>query len=82
MKKLRSHVHWALVWRSQRKYLIYDSMTGLPALFTTREAARRFCAERYGYIKHREDLRREPYGWRLPAPVRVQVVEVGNAPEG
>jgi hypothetical protein len=80
MKKLRSHVHWALAWRSQRgnEYIIYDSTTGLPALFPTRRLARRFRDERYGYIKHREDLRREPYGWRLPVPFRVQVIEAGG----
>jgi hypothetical protein len=78
MKRIRSHVHWALAWRSQREeYMLYDHMTCLPALFPTREAARRFRDEQYGYIKHRADLRREPHGWRLPIPIRVQVIESG-----
>ena len=68
---------WALEWRSvnaldgERRHLISENC--IPALFTTRAAARAFAQKRYGYIKHRPDLQQEPHGWRFPQPVRVTV---------
>ena len=48
------------------------------AVFKTRQDAREFIRKRYGYIRERPDLRREPHGWKTPVPVRVtvQVAEV------
>jgi len=68
---------WALEWRSvnaldgERRHLIFENR--IPALFTTRAAARDFAQKRWGYIKDRPDLRREPHCWRMPRPVRVTV---------
>lgn len=68
---------WALLWRScnkldgRREHIVYKNC--LPALFRTREQARRFAAQEYGYIRRRKDLRTEPHGWRIPKPVRVSV---------
>ena len=46
----------------------YNIMT-----FTTRDQARKFIKEHYNYIKDRPDLRKEPHGWKMPIPVKVQV---------
>lgn len=73
-----SSVRWALLWRSdnwldgRREHLVYDER--VPVLFRTRQEARDWRDERYGYIRERPDLRREPHGWRLPLPVKVRVV--------
>jgi hypothetical protein len=85
MPLIRSDVRWALRWRSKNRrdglveHIVYGKDC-LPVLFATREAARRYRDERFGYIRHRADLRGEPHGWRLPVPVRVRVVEV--SPDG
>ena len=42
-------------------------------LFETRAEARAYIASDLAYIARRPDLRREPHGWRVPRPVRVQV---------
>lgn len=69
---------WGLMWKSCNKmdgetlHIIFDN--GLPALFRTRSEARVWRDSNYGYIKTREDLRREPHGWRLPEPVKVYVL--------
>jgi len=55
----------------------------LPALFRTRRECRDYIKEKYGYIKNREDLREEPHGWRLPRPVKVEIViQEGMTVEG
>ncbi|WP_299663915.1 hypothetical protein [uncultured Ruegeria sp.] len=50
-------------------------------LFKTRQECREFINERYGYIKSRPDLRRAPYSWRLPRPVRVVITAEQNEAE-
>ena len=45
-----------------------------PLLFQTRREARAYIEKQYGYIKTRADLRRDPYNWRLPKAIRVQVI--------
>jgi hypothetical protein len=45
-------------------------------LFRTRHDCRAFIEERYGYIRTRSDLRREPHGWMVPRAVRVEVRRV------
>ena len=67
---------WALKWVSEnnldgrREHIMLRD-----GLFPTRAKARAYRDERYGYIREREDLRREPHGWRLPKAVRVTVRE-------
>lgn len=42
-------------------------------LFKTKREARAFIVEKFGYMRTRPDLRREPHGWRMPRPVKVNV---------
>jgi hypothetical protein len=67
---------WAVWWHSRHdSYLIGEpNGTTRTALFPTRRAARTYIAERYGYIKKRLDLQEEPHGWKVPTPVKVQVI--------
>ena len=72
---------WGLEWYSRNaldgetRHLLWDGPTK-PLLYSTRDEARADALKRYGYIKTRPDLRREPYGWRLPRPVRVDLVKL------
>lgn len=52
-------------------HLIFDNC--LPVLFRTRREARAYATKRFGYIKTRPDLRREPHCDRMPKAVRVRV---------
>lgn len=68
---------WAALWRSNNRldghqeHIIYREL--MPVLFLTRKAARAWIAEKYGYIKSRQDLRTEPHGWKMPIPVKVEI---------
>lgn len=72
---------WAAEWYSKNildgvsRHLIYDPV-GVPKLFTTRKEAREYIEQTHGYIKRRPDLRAEPFGWRLPRPIRVKISPV------
>ena len=69
---------WAAQWRSynrkdgESRHLIHKDC--LPKIFKTRRECRQYITVRYGYIKGRPDLRREPHGWRMPRPVKVCIV--------
>ncbi len=45
-----------------------------PLLFDTRAKARAYIIAKWGYIRTREDLRRPPHNWRLPKPIKVEVI--------
>ena len=68
---------WALEWNSrsnldgEQSHFMYENL--LPKVFKTRREARAWAKEKYGYIKTRPDLRAQPYGWRMPRPVRVRL---------
>jgi hypothetical protein len=72
---------WAVEWHSvnrldgDRRHLQWRPEPGPGAfrLFRYRRECRTYIEERYGYIRDREDLRAEPYGWRMPQAVRVTV---------
>jgi hypothetical protein len=72
---------WAAEWHSinrldgDTRHILYDKDTQLPALFHTRQQARDYITQNYGFIRDREDLRKEPHGWRVPSAVRVKIVE-------
>lgn len=75
-----THEAWAVMWRCQNRMDGYRAwLLGSPdhqcrtLLFDTRAAAREFIAEKYGYIRTRPDLRREPHGWEMPMPVKVKI---------
>lgn len=42
-------------------------------VFSTRDEARTFIKDVYGYLKDRPDLKAEPFGWKIPMPVKVTV---------
>ena len=42
------------------------------ALFRTRREAREAIEEKYGYLRNRPDLKKPPFGWRMPKAVRVK----------
>lgn len=80
---------WGLLWRQENKadgvkeHLLgtWPAIVTAPnpfqgcgiALFKTRSAAREWANAHYGYIRTREDLRREPHGWKVPIPVKVEI---------
>jgi len=69
---------WGACWQSKNKRdgyqecLLWERHKQL-ALFVTRREARAWIEKEFGYIKEREDLRREPHGWRMPIAVRVTI---------
>lgn len=71
-------MRWAVMWRSVNlldgiiRHWIWDA--GRPVLFRSRRDAREWIEERYGYIRQRPDLRAEPHGWKMPEPVKVEVI--------
>jgi hypothetical protein len=55
----------------RRVHLIFEHC--LPVIFRTRQEAREYANKRFGYIKNRPDLRREPHCCRMPKAVRINV---------
>ena len=75
---ISSSERWAIQFRSNNQLDGYRSflMCGDDCnvvLFSTREEARKYNQTRYGYIKDRADLKKEPHGWKMPRVVKVQV---------
>jgi hypothetical protein len=74
---------WAAKWSRTNKLdghgehlILYEWRTNQPRLlFRTRAECRAWIEKEYGYIREREDLRREPHCWRLPQAVKVKVIE-------
>jgi hypothetical protein len=68
---------WAAQWHSKNrlngetKHILCENC--LPKLFHTRKEARYYINLKYGYIRDREDLQQEPFGWRLPRAVKVKI---------
>lgn len=71
-------VWWGAEWHEKNRtdgetrHVIYER--GMPVVFRTREEARQWIRRQYGYIRYREDLRKEPHGWRMPKAVRIEVI--------
>ena len=71
-------IHWGVEWHSKNRLdgdqraIMWENC--LPLMFPTRQLARDYIVRKYGYIRHRADLRREPHGWRMPQAVRVKVI--------
>jgi hypothetical protein len=75
--------YWSVLWVQDNlldgkvRQLVFDhEIANGPVLFDTRAKARKYRDSRYGYIRAREDLKREPHGWKLPRVVRVQATYV------
>ncbi len=49
---------------------------GIPIIFKTKIACKKYIDKNYGYIKIRKDLRNYPHFWRLPKPTKIDVVEI------
>ena len=78
---------WAIKWRSENKLdgkrerlmggVRYDRpyMFGgyKTMVFRTRDEARHYLKENYGHLAERDDLKREPHGWKMPQVVKVSV---------
>ena len=77
---------WGLLWHSKTRlggvceHMIYED--GQPCFFKTRNKARGYAQQKYGYIRSRRDLRQEPHGWRLPRPVKILGLILEGAREG
>jgi hypothetical protein len=73
------HNKWAVEWHSKgigdgdTRHFNFIWNGAVPYLFRTRKEARLFVEERYGFIRDRKDLQAEPYGWRMPKPVKVRI---------
>ena len=67
---------WAVLWRSENnrngksRYLIRRNR--IPVLFVTRQQARDWIEEHYGYIRNDPSLRVEPHGWQMPIPTKIR----------
>ncbi len=74
---MAAEVIWAVQWWQKNKldginnHLIRKAR--VPVLFATRKLARAFIRRKFGYIAERPDLRKEPYGWRMPKAVKVNI---------
>lgn len=70
--------HWGVEWHSKnkldgdRREIMWENC--IPLMFPTRQLARDYINRKYGYMRHRPDLRSEPHGWRMPRAVQVKVV--------
>ena len=69
--------YWAIQVRAnnwldgKRSHLHHECC--VPVLFRTREEAREHRDIRYGYIRDRPDLKKQPHGWLIPRAVKVRV---------
>ena len=86
--KTKTWTAWGVVSRSKnrlngkKEYLVgaYARST-IPELrgctgsmmFLTRSDCREYIEKTFGYIRQRTDLRDEPFGWRMPKPVKIVV---------
>jgi hypothetical protein len=74
-KTTKTFEKWAVLWSGAsadgNPYFIFEESR--PAEFRTRNEARQFITEQYGFIRRRPDLRRPPHSWRMPRAVKVRV---------
>jgi hypothetical protein len=75
---LDSVTRWGVRWRqvgpNASEHIMYENR--VPVIFYTRREAREWVNKRYGYIRGRKDLFSAPHFLRMPAPIRVKLVEV------
>ncbi len=81
MRPLTNYYHkWAIVWRSENKldgvtrHFMGEANVGMTQLYRTRKEARTERDLRWGYFRDREDLKREPHGWKMPQVVKVFIM--------
>lgn len=77
---------WGILWCSnnklggKREFFMWDkypNRAGVPLVFRTRKEARAHIKLKFGYIKNRPDLQKEPHGWKMPKAVKVRIVVEG-----
>ncbi len=79
-------IHWGIEWHSKNKLdgnqrvIMWEDCK--PLMFPTRQLARDYIVRKFGYIRHRADLRREPHGWRVPQAVRIKLTVRRESPSG
>lgn len=76
MSKIKSVAFgWAVKWRSKNHLdgTTVHFMGRHVDVFSSREAARIYIQDKYGYIKTRPDLQQEPHGWKMPIPTKVKI---------
>lgn len=54
-----------------RSFFVFENY--FPVLFFTKREAMEYIKGRYGYLKDRKDLRQEPFGWRMPKPIKITI---------
>ena len=80
------HKLWGILWREENKldgensHLIYSD--GFPILFKTRKETRNYIKLHYGYIQKRIELRSEPHGWKMPIPIKVEIIKADGGVNG
>lgn len=78
--KCEPATRWGIKWRSkckldgERVHIIYEKC--IPVMFRTRQQARYWIEEHYGYIRDRPDLREEPFGWKIPIAIKISISEI------
>jgi hypothetical protein len=60
--------YWGMYWQGNIIFL-----GGKPQIFRTRQEAREYISNNYGYIKFREDLKRPPFNWKMPVPIKINL---------
>lgn len=76
--KFGSYEYWAIRHVSYNRLDGYheylegdpDTQTHL-RLFQSRSGAREYISQKHGYMRTRPDLKREPFGWKVPVAVKV-----------
>jgi hypothetical protein len=77
-----TYERWGALWRSKNRregrceHLMFENY--VPVFFLSKRDAREWIDKKWGYIRKRPDLQREPHGWKMPVPVRVTIEVVSK----
>jgi hypothetical protein len=64
---------WGVLFRAgDVTHLVKENC--VPVLWPTRQLARNYIEQKYGYIKRRPDLHPAPHNWQVPVAVKVAIV--------
>jgi hypothetical protein len=75
--RIETKKKWGALWSNKTKldgleqYLC--TINTHVALFNTRQEARDWIEVEFEYVGNRADLRKEPFNWRMPKPVKVTI---------
>lgn len=65
---------WGILWREKRNEYLTDVLTN----FRTKAECEKYIHENFGYIKKRDDLRSDPFCWKMPKAIRI-ILEIKKA---